>query len=83
MNLLFLIVFFGLLMGGIWLFFVSKMKKNSQIHTLQVQSLRQAISIHKSQITIRNNTLNKYDFQRYNLSETLISQEILKFNNFE
>ncbi len=77
MNLLFLIVFFGLLMGGIWLFFVSKKKKNSQIHTLQVQSLRQAISIHKSQITIRNNTLNKYDFQQYNLNDSLVPQQVI------
>ena len=69
------LVFILLLIG---MFFNRRLKAQKKNHSLQVNQLQYCINIHKSQVTFRDKKLNKYDFLRYNLSESLVMQEEMK-----
>ncbi|MCW8981153.1 MAG: hypothetical protein OQJ83_07180 [Altibacter sp.] len=60
--------------AGITLYFVLRNKRLEKSHKIKRQQLSEAIVLHKTQIAIRENALNKYHFLRYNLDEALVVQ---------
>ena len=49
-----------------------------QAHRLVVHSLEMGIEKHRSQLSVREENLNKYHFLRYNLGEALVEQPDIK-----
>lgn len=57
--------------------------KNKAIQKLQISKvgeLKGQIELHKQQIYIRNKNLNKYDFLKYNLKDSLYVQNNIQLN---
>ncbi len=62
----------------LWLLFRMKNRKMSQIFSEKLTKLGSDIAIHSSQMDIRANALDGYDFQQYNLQEALAVQHQIK-----
>jgi hypothetical protein len=72
-TLMLLLLFIGLM---VW-FFNTK-NAMGRLHNQNVSILESAICNNRNQINFRNSKLNRYDFLKYNLEESLVLQpEIL------
>lgn len=69
-----------LILALIWLLFYRKNKRLTAVHRDQTDSLKIEVSLHQSQIEFRQESLNRYDFLRYNIKEALIVQQEIKLN---
>ncbi|AFL81303.1 hypothetical protein Aeqsu_1826 [Aequorivita sublithincola DSM 14238] len=59
---------------GIASWFYNQRNAMKRIHNQVITNLEITIYTNHSQIRYRNSNLNRYDFQQYNLNETLIAQ---------
>lgn len=65
---------------GIMLYFFNKNKEIERVYLYKIGEINQTISLHKEQINYRINSLQCYDFLKYNLNESLIPQPKIKLN---
>ncbi len=78
MTLYYLLIFFALVVAGVFLAFQKRNKRLNKAHKLIVDSLSIDLSLHLSQIEFRQKSLSAYDFLRYNLEEVLVVQQRVK-----
>lgn len=65
-------------LGLIVVLFYEKNRLIKINHKMEMVSINEAINLHKTQISLRNNGLNNYDFIKYNLKESLVVQSEIK-----
>ncbi len=78
--MLFIITLILLVCLMIFLFFYKKNNWIKRSHYQQVLQLQQELSLHKTQINFRLKRLQTYNFERYNLSESLQVQSEINLN---
>ncbi len=59
---------------GLILWFFKKKRAMFYVHSQNILDLESNISKNRFQINFRNNSLNKYDFLKFNLNEALTVQ---------
>lgn len=63
---------------AIALWFYNEKYAMVRIHSQTISDLEASICTHRHQINLRNTNLNRYDFQQFNLDESLIVQREIK-----
>ncbi len=63
-----------LLFAFLGLYYKIRKNTDSKIHTVKLMQIEREILKHKSQIYRRHQSLNNYDFLKYNISEALVVQ---------
>ncbi len=74
------IVFYTIVSVGLFLYFIKIKSSIVTQHSRKILSLEQEISMHKTQIKFRYKGLQKYNFQIYNLNDSLRVQSEIKLN---
>jgi len=74
------IVFYVAVVFGCFYFFLKTKSLITRHHSQNILSLEQKISLHKTQIKFRKKSLHKYNFQIYNLDDSLQVQPEIKLN---
>ncbi len=78
-NVIMSLVFMALFLAVVFLFLLEN-KKRYQEHQKAIKGIKQSITIHNDQMNFRNDNLQKYNFLKYNLRESLVVQiEIEQF----
>lgn len=72
MELQFILLF--TVLCGLFLIFRAKAKKLEQKHQKRISILRNIIFLNQGQIQLRQNSLGRYDFQKFNLDDVLMVQ---------
>ncbi|MDN3724377.1 hypothetical protein QRD02_08280 [Aequorivita sp. SDUM287046] len=68
---------------GLLVWFFNAKDTLSKTHNHYILTLENAISITRFQLNFRNENLNRYDFQKYNLEEALVVQpEIILMESY-
>jgi len=74
------ILFYGVVIIGIILYYFNIRSAIIKQHSQKILSIEQVISMHKTQLNYRNNGLQKYNFQAYNLNDSLQVQPEINLN---
>ena len=74
------IVFYAIVSIGLFLYFIKIKNSIVRQHSRKILSIEQEISMHKTQINFRDKGLQKYNFQIYNLNDSLRVQSEIKLN---
>ena len=75
-----ILLIFTFFLVMILLFFFRNNKELKLQHIEEVNGIKKSILIHKTQIKVRNNGLNSYNFIKYNLNDSLkVQSEINLF----
>ena len=78
---LYLVLLIMILVLGILFAFRAYIGKVKLQHLRNMQQLHLAIGKHKVQISIRNKSLDNYNFLSYNISEALVIQPNIKIDS--
>ena len=80
-SIIFVFLWLPALLIGCFIWFQKKKGKLNVEHTDRISLIKKAIEINFNQMQIRKESLNKYDFLTYNLSESLIVQNEIALLN--
>lgn len=72
MELQFILLF--IVLCGLFFIFRVKTKKLEQKHQKRISILQKIIFLNQGQIQLRQNSLGRYDFQKFNLDDVLMVQ---------